>query len=105
MCKILTQPDNIWIRLLKANCLKNNLSDFLKVNKSYSTSNAWENILSHNDLFKKGLKWILGNRNNIRFLYGNWMNEFPLTNRLYLTRRSSQKLKLKLVTLLLLLKL
>lgn len=65
--KILTQPDNIWVRIVKARYLKNGYSDFLTTKESSATSNAWKSILHTRSLLNKGLKWIIGNRNKINF--------------------------------------
>lgn len=32
-------------------------------------------------LFKKGLAWVLGNGESIKFLYDNWMDESPVINK------------------------
>lgn len=48
----MTVPDN-FVRLVKAMYQKKNATEFLKVKKSYSTSNAWKNILNHRGLLRK----------------------------------------------------
>lgn len=52
-------PDMIWVRLTAAKYLKNNTRNFLQIIKTNSATNAWNNILDHRDLLKKGLFWYL----------------------------------------------
>lgn len=50
--KILIQPDNIWVKLVKAKYLKNNIHNFLHINQSTLASKAWKNILHRKNLEK-----------------------------------------------------
>lgn len=42
--EVLTQPDNIWVKLINSKYLKNS-RDFLSCNKPEVASTAWKNIL------------------------------------------------------------
>lgn len=84
--KILTQLDNIWVRIVKAKYLKNDSNLFLKAKKCSSAFNAWKTILDKCELLKRGLTWIIGNENNINFWLDNSMNDSQLTNKVILDR-------------------
>lgn len=43
--KILTQPNNIWVQLVKVKDLKNNTHNYLQINKTNQAFSAWESIL------------------------------------------------------------
>lgn len=58
--EMLNQPENVWIKLMKAKYLKNNMN-FLQCKKPSMASTAWKHILDHRCLIRKGLIWNLGN--------------------------------------------
>lgn len=41
-------------------------------------SPVWKHILDYRNLLKKGLLWLLGNRESINFWYGNWDEKSPI---------------------------
>lgn len=64
-------PQSLLARAFKANYYRH--SDFLEA-KSYSTSSyGWRSIIQIQDLLRKGLKWIVGNREKIRVRKDNWI--------------------------------
>lgn len=58
--KILTQPNYIWLTVMRAKDLKNS-KDFIQVTKTNMSSTTWKNKLDHRCLLKRGSTWILGN--------------------------------------------
>lgn len=72
--KFFIQLEIRWVRLVKAMYLTNNTNNFLKVNTSPSTSNAWKDILNQRNLLKSSCldSW---ERENINFgMIIGWMN-------------------------------
>lgn len=63
--KILTEPNNWWVSLIKAKYL--NREDFRIVQKTAHSSYAWKSILQSRELLKEGIRWIVGNGTCINF--------------------------------------
>lgn len=76
--KILTQPNNIWIQLMKAKYLINPI--VFHINKTKTASIAWKSILDRRLLLKKGTTWIIVNGRSINSWYDYWMDDQPLLN-------------------------
>lgn len=45
---------------------------------SNSVSPPWKHNLDHRKLFKKGLAWLLDNRESISLWYENWCEKSPI---------------------------
>lgn len=41
-------------------------------------STMWKHVLDHKYLIKRGLRWILGNGEKIKFWHDKWIEESPL---------------------------
>lgn len=76
------QPGNIWVRTVKAKYLTNNKDNLFSFKKNYSASSAWESILDQGKLTNRGIKWTLGNSNNISFWYDICFTDYPLIDKL-----------------------
>lgn len=73
--KTLTQPDNIWVRLVKTKYLKCNSVTF----SPYSASNAWKSLLNNRVFIRKGLKLTLRNEKILTSgIVIGWMNRRSL---------------------------
>lgn len=73
--KILTQPHNIWVKIVRTKYLSNDAASFFKSNKC---SSAWKSILDQLDLRKRGLAWILGNGKSIGFWHVHLLKQILL---------------------------
>lgn len=60
--KMLTQPDFLWVKLLKAKYLKN--EEFWSVGAGYNSSWTWRSILQAREVVKKGYCKTVGNWEN-----------------------------------------
>ena len=76
--KILTQPENLWVRIMKAKYLRK--SSFFDTKSRPSHSVAWKGILSSRHIILDGLRWIVGDGNCINFWKFNWCYSVPLIN-------------------------
>lgn len=76
--KLLTDPNNWWVRIMSAKYLRN--KSFFTVKKSSQASLAWKGILDSRELLKEGMRWIVGNGQQINFWLFNWVYPFPLIN-------------------------
>lgn len=73
--KVLTDPNNIWVRVVPRKFLKNGNFLDVKNQQKHLSSVIWKYILDHRYLLKKGLCWPWGMV--IRSIFGmkcGWMN-------------------------------
>ena len=68
--KILTQPENLWVRTMEAKYLRNSSYFYSKSRPSHYV--AWKGILSSRHIILDGLRWIVGDGNSINFWNFNW---------------------------------
>lgn len=61
--KILNNPEDLWIRMLKGIYFSN--SSFLEAKKSARSSWAWSNLLEVKELLVKSLCWRVGSGRDI----------------------------------------
>lgn len=81
--KILKQPDYTLVQIVRAKHLNNNKDKFLTYKKRYNESPAWKNIL-----IKKGIKWSLGNSEDIYFWKDIWFTDSPIIDFVYPDKRN-----------------
>ncbi|XP_010676027.1 uncharacterized protein LOC104891937 [Beta vulgaris subsp. vulgaris] len=74
--RIVKNDTNLWVNLVRKRYLKNRSLFTIKVSKSASWQ--WRNLLSLRDLFKKGLRWQIGDGSCVRFWSDNWAFQYPL---------------------------
>lgn len=68
--KLLKDPSNWWVKITTAKYLRRS-TFFLLLNKT---------VQECRDLFKQGMRWIVGNGHQINFWLFNWAYAFPLLN-------------------------
>ena len=76
--KIIAEPDNIWVSLIREKYLKQ--ESICEYKKKGSTSYQWGRLMSLREQFVKGLKWVVGDGRSINFWKDNWLLDFPLLN-------------------------
>lgn len=64
--------------MVTAKYLNNDNYNFLSCRKNHNASLAWKNILDSRDIIKKGLKWSLGNGEDINFWMDKWLTDSSL---------------------------
>lgn len=64
--KVLNQPDNIWVRIIKVKYLENDKDNFLVSRRLILPCQHGKHPGSKNPI-KRALKWILGNRQSTNF--------------------------------------
>lgn len=76
--KILVSQGNLWVDLVSKKYLKDtNLFDYkVKVNASWQ----WRKLMQLRKTFKKGLRWVVGNREKISFWFDNWAFQYPISS-------------------------
>ncbi|XP_057248280.1 uncharacterized protein LOC130590240 [Beta vulgaris subsp. vulgaris] len=74
--KFLTQPNKLWVQVLKAKYCKN--SNLLDAMPNQSQSTIWRDILKGRDLLNKGLVYNVGNGEDISLWYHHWVGNEPL---------------------------
>lgn len=69
LCKIIKSLENLWVKLVRKKYLKHdNLFNYItKVNVSWQ----WRKLMSLRALFRKDLRWSIGNGDDISFWYNN----------------------------------
>ncbi len=76
--KIMAEPDNMWVNIIREKYLKQaSLWDY---KKSGSTSWQWGKLITLRKQFKQGLKWVVGDGKAIRFWNDSWLTDVPLLN-------------------------
>lgn len=75
--RILVEPNNLWVQLVKKKYLKNNNS-FFYYSPSQSGSWQWNNLMKLRPIFKKGLQLQIGNRRSILFWKDSWIFPYSL---------------------------
>lgn len=90
--RILTQPNNLWVRVVHAKYLYH--QDFFAVKRSARTSFAWKGILQSSSIFRKGMRWIVGNGCKINFWLYNWVLPTLLINMVPASQRNLVKQEL-----------
>ena len=69
--RILTVPNSLWARVLKARYFKN--SEFLRAGCPGGVSFSWRSILHGRDLLKSGLIWRIVSGESIDVWKDNWI--------------------------------
>lgn len=91
--KLLTEPDNVWVKNMR---IKYPQYDSFFLCKSKSTdSGLWQSLLKNREVFRKGIRWKVGNGNTINFWTDNWCHQQPLQDLLLLSDLSVQEQQLK----------
>lgn len=73
-----------WCNIMKAKYLGNlNFSHYTWRDDLPMGSNIWGNIVKNITLFKDGLRWLVGNGNQINFWEDLWLTDKPLTRTKY----------------------
>ncbi|XP_048490284.1 uncharacterized protein LOC125492238 [Beta vulgaris subsp. vulgaris] len=88
--KILESPDNLWVQLVTRKYLKND--DLFSYKVKANVSWQWRRLMSLRITFKKGLRWIVGNGEQISFWFDNWIFSTALEEN-YPVPRGSEALK------------
>lgn len=78
--KILTEPNNVWVKVVSAKYL-NNLN-FLEAKKTDRASNMRKYILVRRYLINKRICWVLGNGNRINFWHDIQTKNLSLINKI-----------------------
>lgn len=72
--RLITNPSSLLARVFKAKYFRN--SDFIDA-KSYQTSSyAWRSIIQTQPLIRRGLKWVIGNGEQVRVWKDRWISGF-----------------------------
>lgn len=74
--RIITQQDNLWVQIIRAKYLRT--KSFFNVTRTQRASFAWKGILQTRGIIFQGLRWLVGNDNNIKFWTFNWAVDRPL---------------------------
>ena len=74
--KIINQPENPWVTLVRKRDRQS--SSLLDHNLPHSGSWQWKKLMSVRDIFRKGLRWIIGNGHDVLFWKDNWCTQKPL---------------------------
>ena len=70
--KILSEPENIWVNIIKSKYLKDHdLSDYVGIKKNKSWQ--WSQLIKLRPDFYKGTHWCVRNGENIRIWKDNWI--------------------------------
>lgn len=70
--RLITNPSSLLARVFKAKYFRN--SDFIDA-KSYQTSSyAWRSIIQTQPLIRRGLKWVIGNGEQVRVWKDRWIS-------------------------------
>ncbi|XP_056697878.1 uncharacterized protein [Spinacia oleracea] len=75
--KILTEENNLWVKIMRKKYLQNNNS-FFTVKKKTRDSVIWNHILNQREILRKGIRWRLGNGKSINFWRDNWIGQYAL---------------------------
>ena len=74
--KIIKHPENLWVQLISKRYLHN--SSLFAHFPPQSGSWQWKKLMTIRDLFRKGLRWIIGSENEVYFWKDNWCSQRPL---------------------------
>ncbi|XP_057250731.1 uncharacterized protein LOC130591430 [Beta vulgaris subsp. vulgaris] len=74
--KLIKLKDNLWVNLVKKKYIK--FQDILTHKVSSVASWQWKKLMSIWPLFKKGLRWQVGNGRDISFWDDNWVFQYPI---------------------------
>ena len=77
--KILAEPDNVWVRLIKYKYLRS--ANILEYKKTGNSSSQWAKLTTLIDKFKTGLIWSVENGKTIKFWTDNWISTSSLRSR------------------------
>lgn len=69
--RLMNNPTSLLARVYKAKYFRK--TNFLEAKASPSSSYAWRSIIQTQSLISKGIKWIVGNGENIRLWKDNWL--------------------------------
>lgn len=75
--RIIYDPSNLWVSLIKAKYLKE--EPIWSYTSPANTSWQWTKLLSLRDTFKQGLRWQVGDGSLISFWDDNWVYPFPIS--------------------------
>lgn len=75
--KILTCPDNWWVKIITVNYLKR--FNFLDIHPKNGDSGAWKAIIKARPLLLKEMRWIVGNGKHINFWNYNYQGNIDPT--------------------------
>lgn len=76
-----TQPNNIWIGIVKTKYLETNKINFREL-RIILQHHQRGSILDQRNPIKRGLKQILGNGKSINFWHYIWLNDRPLIDKI-----------------------
>lgn len=63
--KLLSSPENIWVKLVWKKYVFND--DLFSTRVPPSASWQWKNLMAHRKKIRQGLRWIIGNGQDIKF--------------------------------------
>lgn len=69
--KIIKKPDNVWVRLIKEKYLHE--TNVMEYTKRGNCSWQWSKLMNLRSTFSKGLRWQVGDGENIKFWKDNWL--------------------------------
>ena len=76
----LMKEESNWCYIMKEKYLKNhNLSHYTCRNDLLTGSKIWGNIVKNIIILKEGVRWLVGNGNQINFQEDSWLTDKPLT--------------------------
>ncbi|XP_057246695.1 uncharacterized protein LOC130589452 [Beta vulgaris subsp. vulgaris] len=76
--KLLKDNNSFWVKLVHKKYVKN--SFLLSHKPSVLASWQWKRLMSLRPLFRKGLRWQVGNGIKINFWYDNWVFQHPIAD-------------------------
>ncbi|OMP05840.1 hypothetical protein COLO4_08513 [Corchorus olitorius] len=71
--RLMEENDKLWARVMTSKYLRK--GEFLKVENKNGGSFGWRSILAGRETLSKGLKWRVGNDNQINFLHDKWVSD------------------------------
>ena len=80
--KYLAEPENFWVKVMRAGYPMT--SDFFSRTYKSNDSWVWKCLLQNRELFRKGLRWKVGNGRSTKFWYDNWCGQKSLLEMLHL---------------------
>lgn len=80
--RLLQHPHSLVARLYKAKYYPK--SSLLQAGIKWHSSHAWRSILQGNKLISNGLKWAVGNGQNINIWHDKWLPSSPPPNAILL---------------------
>ena len=74
--KIIKHPESPWVQLVMKRYLHH--SNFFDHTPTQNSSWQWKKLMSIREIFKKGLRWIIGSGTQVLFWKDNWCSQTPL---------------------------